>query len=112
MYQAGVELTDNPPASALASVALAVSLSLWWHSTTIEVYTLNTTLIALFLYFVFQSYRKTDPRGLYLAFFFGGLGISNHVLMGLYIFAFLCPFIMHRLNEALDGLTSASHFTS
>lgn len=101
MYQAGVELTENPTASALTSVALALSLSLWWHSTTIEVYTLNTTLIALFLYFVFRSYRRADPRGLYPAFFFGGLGISNHVLMGLYVFAFfviLLPFAVRDFH--------------
>ena len=99
MYQAGVELTGNLLASALSSVALAVSLSLWWHSTTIEVYTLNTTLIALFLYFVFRSYRRANPRGLYLAFFFGGLGISNHVLMGLYVFAFLAVLLPFAVRE-------------
>ena len=46
IYKTGVELTDNVPASALAAVALTVSLSLWWHSTTIEVYTLNTTPVS------------------------------------------------------------------
>jgi hypothetical protein len=99
VYQAGVELTENLLASALASVALAVSLSLWWHSTTIEVYTLNTTLIALFLYFVFRSYRRANHRGLYLAFFFGGLGISNHVLMGLYVFAFLAVLLPFAVRD-------------
>jgi hypothetical protein len=89
MYKAGVELTQNRLASALAAAALTVSLSLWWHSTTIEVYTLNTMLLALFLFLVFRAYRRANPRDLYLAFFFGGLGVSNHVLMGLYIFAFL-----------------------
>ena len=89
IYKTGVELTDNVPASALGAVALTVSLSLWWHSTTIEVYTLNTTLIAVFLFLVFRSYRSANPRHLYPAFFFAGLGISNHVLMGLYLFAFM-----------------------
>jgi hypothetical protein len=99
IYQAGVELTENPFASVLASIALALSLSLWWHSTTIEVYTLNTTLIALFLCFVFRSYRRANPRGLYLAFFFGGLGISNHVLMGLYVFAFLAVLLPFAVRD-------------
>ena len=101
IYKTGVELTDNVPASALAAAALTVSLSLWWHSTTIEVYTLNTALIAVFLFFVFRSYRTADPRFLYPAFFFGGLGISNHVLMGLYLFAFmavLLPFAARRYS--------------
>lgn len=109
MYQAGVELTENRCASALASVAVALSLSLWWHSTTIEVYTLNTTLITLFLYFVLRSYRKNNPRGLYLAFFFGGLGISNHVLMGLYVFAFLAvllPFAARDFRLKAQQITA------
>ena len=89
IYLAGVELTGNPTASAVSSAALIVSLSLWWHSTTIEVYTLNTALIGLFLFFIFRSYRKGTIKALYFAFFFGGLGVSNHVLMGLYIFAFI-----------------------
>jgi hypothetical protein len=101
IYKAGVELTENVLASALAAAALTVSLSLWWHSTTIEVYTLNTILISVFLFLVFRSYRKANPRYLYPAFFFGGLGISNHVLMGLYLFAFmavLLPFAARRFR--------------
>jgi hypothetical protein len=99
IYKTGVELTGNVLASALAAVALSVSLSLWWHSTTIEVYTLNTTLIALFLFLVFRAYRRANPRDLYLAFFFGGLGVSNHVLMGLYIFAFLAVLLPYAVRD-------------
>jgi len=99
IYKTGVELTGNMLASALAAIALSVSLSLWWHSTTIEVYTLNTTLIALFLFFVFRAYRRADPRFLYLAFFCGGLGLSNHVLMGLYIFAFLAVLLPYAVRD-------------
>jgi len=88
IYLTGMELTMNPPAAAAAATALTVSLSLWWHSTTIEVYTLNTVLIALFLYCIFRAYRTGKSADLYLAYFAGGLGISNHVLMGLYVFAF------------------------
>jgi len=101
MYSAALELTRNRTASALASLALIMSLSLWWHSTTIEVYTLNTMLIALFLFFVFRSYRTGNKWVLYTAFFFAGLGISNHVLMGLYIFAFfiiLLPIAIRRFR--------------
>jgi hypothetical protein len=98
-YKTGMELTQNPLASALAAIALTVSLSLWWHSTTIEVYTLNTMLLALFLFLVFRAYRRANPRGLYLAFFFGGLGVSNHVLMGLYIFAFLAVLLPYGVRR-------------
>ena len=88
MYLAGVELTENPVASALGSVALTLSLSLWWHSTTIEVYTLNTVLIAAFFLCILRAYREKKAAWLYPAFFAGGLGISNHVLMALFILAF------------------------
>ena len=99
IYKTGVELTKNLLASALAAVALTVSLSLWWHSTTIEVYTLNTTLISLCLFLVFRAYRRANPRDLYLAFFFAGLGVSNHVLMGLYIFAFLAVLLPYAARN-------------
>ena len=45
-YHAGRELTGNPVAGALAAVALAVSHSLWWHATVVEVYSLNAALIS------------------------------------------------------------------
>jgi len=88
VYLTGVALTVDPVASLLTSVALTLSLSLWWHSTTIEVYTLNTLLIAFFMFSVFKAYRLRKPGFLYAAFFTAGLGISNHVLMALYVFAF------------------------
>jgi hypothetical protein len=123
IYLAGVELTGNRAAAALSSAALIVSLSLWWHSTTIEVYTLNTALIGLFLFLIFRSYRTGTMKALYFAFFFGGLGISNHVLMGLYIFAFillLFPFsdrkfqikLRHALLLAVCYLAGAALFTT
>jgi hypothetical protein len=99
IYKTGVELTRNVLASALAAIALTVSLSLWWHSTTIEVYTLNTTLIALFLFLVFRAYRKANPGYLFPALFFGGLGISNHVLMGLYILAFAAVLLPYAARD-------------
>lgn len=95
MYLAGVEATGSRTAAALAAAALTVSLSLWWHSTTIEVYTLNTALIALCLFLVLRAYRREAPGGLYLAFLFGGLGVCNHVLMGLYALAFFAVLLPH-----------------
>ncbi|MBN2048846.1 MAG: DUF2723 domain-containing protein [Spirochaetales bacterium] len=101
MYLAGMELTGNKTATLLGSAALAVSLSLWWHSTAIEVYTLNTALISLMFYAVLRAFRRRQPGFLCLAFFAGGLGISNHVLMGLYIIAFffvLLPLAFRRFH--------------
>ncbi len=89
VYLTGRELTSRSLGPAIGAVALMVSHSLWWHSTMLEVYTLNMALLALMLYCVVR-YDKTQ-RILYLCFaaLFFGLSCSNHVLMGLYIFAFL-----------------------
>ena len=101
MFLVGLELTSHPISAAIGAVALMVSHSLWWHSTMLEVYTLNTALLAIFLYAVVR-YNKTKRRGyLYLSVFFFGLGCSNHVLVGLFIPAFILIFciLLFRSKE-------------
>jgi len=88
LYLTAVTITRNRIASVFTSIAIVLSHSLWWHSATIEVYTLNTLLIAAILYLIFRYAHEGRRRGLYIAFFLGGLGVSNHVLMGLYVPAF------------------------
>jgi hypothetical protein len=89
VYLLAEEATGSRAAAALTSAALCLSQSLWWHSTTIEVYTLNTVLIASILLLVFSFLRRGGRWRLFAASFAFGLGISNHVLMGLYAAAFL-----------------------
>jgi putative flippase GtrA len=100
LYLAAIQITGNRAAARLTAVAMTLSHSLWWHSTTIEVYTLNALLIALMLYLVFRFLRTGGKLALYLAFFAGGLGVSNHVLMGLYVFALA---VLLVLLVARDG---------
>jgi len=88
IYLIGIELTANRTAAALGGAALTVSHSLWWHSTMLEVYTLNALCIALVLLFVLRFERTRLNRHLYPAVFFFGLGCSNHVLVGLFVFSF------------------------
>ena len=85
IYSAGRELTGNRLASAIGAAGLAVSHSLWWHSTMIEVYTLNGALIALVLFLVFRFFRAGGFGHLVGAFFAAGLGVFNHVLMALFV---------------------------
>jgi hypothetical protein len=85
IYSAGRELTGSRLASAIGAAGLAVSHSLWWHSTMIEVYTLNGALIALILFLVFRFFRAGGFGHLIGAFFAAGLGVFNHVLMALFI---------------------------
>jgi hypothetical protein len=85
IYSAGRELTGSRLASAIGAAGLAVSHSLWWHSTMIEVYTLNGALIALMLFLVFRYVRAGGFGLLAGAFFAAGLGVFNHVLMALFV---------------------------
>ena len=73
IYAAGRELTGNRLASAIGAAGLAVSHSLWWHATVIEVYTLNAALIALALFLVFRFFRTGRFACLAGAFFAAGL---------------------------------------
>ncbi|MCX7031539.1 MAG: DUF2723 domain-containing protein [Spirochaetes bacterium] len=85
VYSAGRELTGSRLASAIGAAGLALSHSLWWHSTMIEVYTLNSALIALTLFLVFRYFRAGGFGHLVVAFFAAGLGVFNHVLMALFV---------------------------
>ncbi len=89
IFLAGLELTARPLAAALGALALMVSHSLWWHSAMLEVYSLNTALMASMLYLVLRYNRTERFTYLYAAVFCFGLACSNHVLMGLFVLAFL-----------------------
>lgn len=94
MFLTGLRLTHNLGASAVGALALMLSHSLWWHSTTLEVYTLNTALIATILWLVVRWNQERRVTDLYAAVLAFGFGISNHVMMGLYLFAFLALFLL------------------
>jgi hypothetical protein len=93
-YHAGRELTGNPLAAALAAAALAVSHSLWWHATVVEVYSLNAALISLDLFLVLRYFRARSFPCLMAGFFLLGVGVFNHVLMGLFLPASAVLFVM------------------
>jgi len=89
MFLVFLEITSSIPIAAAGAVALMVSHSLWWHSTMLEVYTLNSAILAAMLLFIVK-FNKTE-RFMYLcvASFLMGLGCSNHVLMVLFVFGFI-----------------------
>lgn len=97
----GFRLTNNLFASVVGALALMVSHALWWHSTILEVYTLNTALMALMVYGVVRFNESQQGRHLALACLFFGLAISNHVQMGLFVFAFLGLVLLSRLRPPL-----------
>lgn len=85
IYCAGRELTGNRLASAIGVAGLAVSHSLWWHATAVEVYALNTALVALVLFLVFRYFRAGGFGYLVAAYVAAGLGVFNHGLMALFV---------------------------
>lgn len=85
VFLIGVEISGRGLWSTIGSVVFMISHSLWWHSTTIEVYTLNSFLIALMVLGVVRFESRGQFRYLCISSFALGLGISNHVLMGLFV---------------------------
>lgn len=85
--------TSSLLVSSYVAIALAVSHTFWWHSSTPEVYTLFTFLL-LASYYFFDLYEENKKiLHLFLAALFLGLAASNHILaflafpaLGLYYF--------------------------
>jgi hypothetical protein len=88
MFLAFLEITESRIIAALGGIILMMSHSLWWHSTMLEVYTLNTAIIAAILLFVIRYNKVRRFRDLCITAFFIGLGCSNHLLMVLFVFGF------------------------
>jgi hypothetical protein len=81
--------TQSYAASLLASLAVGVSHTFWFHSVTAEVYTLFAFLLLLSLYLFDLFERKTQFGYLVASVFVLGLGISNHLMAVLVIPAIL-----------------------
>jgi hypothetical protein len=110
IFLACYEYTRRLGVSVLAALALMLSHSLWWHSTMLEVYTLNTLLIALILYALLCYLSSSRKSWFYAALFFWGLGVSNHLLMTLFGPAFILFVILDRKTlsrgDLVPGLTA------
>ena len=101
IFRTGLLLTGRLLPSVLGALGLMFSHSLWWHSTSLEVYTLNTLLLALMLFLVVRYEQQRSLSDLYGALFCFGLGVSNHVLMGLFLFSFLALLVLPRERALL-----------
>ena len=71
--------------ATLTASSAIVMHSMWWHSTIIENYAVSAALVMATYGGLFFFDRSRNPKGLYLASFFAGLSIFNHVQNG-----FLC----------------------
>lgn len=80
VFQIGYRLTNSLLVSGYAAIALAVSHTFWWHSSTPEVYTLFIFLLLVSYSFFDRFELKNKTQHLFLAAFFLGLAASNHIL--------------------------------
>lgn len=101
----GLEFDKTGIAGTCGALALMVSHAVWWHSTVVEVYTLNAFLIAVMVLGILRYEARGRIRSLYAAAFAWGLGVSNHVLMGLFGVSaiFLLVVVLLRKSETRRG---------
>ena len=88
MFLVFTEITSRTLLAALGAVILMFSHSLWWHSTMLEVYTLNSAIIAGMLLFLVRYNKNRRFMNLCALCFLTGLGCSNHLLMVLFVLGF------------------------
>ncbi len=67
----------------ISSSLLAVSNSMWWHSTIIESYAINAFFTVISIYILFLLNETENIKFLYGLFFVAGLALFNHTQMGI-----------------------------
>lgn len=104
--------TNSLWASVYAALALAVSHTFWWHSSTPEVYTLFVFLLLLSIYFFDRFERTGRYSALTFSAFFLGLAMSNHILAVLTLPALLLYFLWSRKFSGLQLRAWNQYFTA
>jgi hypothetical protein len=105
MFLVFLEVTSSRLIAAAGGLVLMMSHSLWWHSTMLEVYTLNTAILAGMLLCIIR-YNKSERRlNLYFASFLLGLGCSNHLLMVFFVFGFIAIIVYLLFRRKMLTLT-------
>ncbi len=84
------------PASLLAVLAFAVSHTFWQHAVRAEVYTMTLAVLVLFAWLGLRWFHTGKPWVLIAAALVFGLGLGVHLLIGLYVPAFLWLLLRRR----------------
>lgn len=105
LYLIVYHFTRTPYLSFSISLAYAFSPIFWSQATVAEVYSLNTFLTALALYFLCRWIEKRSESWLYLASFTSGIAVANHQLSIL-----LLPTGLYMLWLFGKGLKSTARF--
>lgn len=82
-WRALAEAFESRWTAWVTTSAMAVSHSMWWHSTTAEVYAANALLVAAALWCLQRYQRLGDRRSVLALFFVSGLAFFNHVQLGI-----------------------------
>lgn len=103
-YLLSREISKNRMIAAVVAFVIMISHSQAWHSTMLEVYTLNNVLIMALLYCFYKFFNNGKIIHAYIGAFAWGLGLSNHILMGLFVFAIIYFIIIKRKTLKLKNI--------
>ena len=83
VYAINLELIGDPWVAALGSLVLAAAHTFWFHSVTSENYTLHLFFMSLLILLGLHWARDQQWMLLFWIVFISGLGLSNHIMLGL-----------------------------
>ena len=101
LYRLLLDLEVRPRNAIVTAFGAALAHALWWHAVTIEVYCINAFFTPLICQQILRYERTGDLRWYYRAAFYYGLSAVNHVLMGLFLFAFIGSVCNRRGAKAI-----------
>lgn len=105
-YRISHNATGSSLVSIVASLALGVSHTFWFHASTAEVYTLLSLLLLLSFNLFNEYLRSGKTSRLAFAGIIFGLAAANHLLAFLFVIAYLIyiPFSHNHKNITLVGI--------
>jgi hypothetical protein len=105
VYLVVLRLTRRPPAALVAALALGFSQVLWSQAVVAEVYTLNSFLTILAVYWIVRWREARQGPWLQLLALTVGLGLANHHLLALVAPALLGWVLAVDWRRAVDART-------
>ena len=85
VYLSSMKLTGRASVSLMCALTTAFSLHMWDLSNTAEVYSLGVLFVAVAVFFLIRLSAKMDTSDLYLLAFLLGLGMTNHLTLGIMV---------------------------
>lgn len=99
LYLVGLKLTGRVLTAGVGALAFGVSQTFWSQAVIAEVYTLHLALLALVFLILLVWRERREDKYLFLAAFFCGLSMTNHLTSGLLIPAGLAFIALVRWRE-------------